>query len=598
VRYGEALDPQAAGLGLFRVVGSASGRHDGAAVLSDDRATLIFNPGQPFAPGETISVTVAAWRAAGTGKRYPAVSFDFAVTPPNPAKLASTTGQIVLQHSATPGPAAVADDSSSTSTGSEPAAGGSTSSGSPAAPIRRYVTLPADFPTITVTVPASGTAPGLLFASNFGLRREATGYYLLILDNQGEPVYYQPLAANSRGLDFKVLPDGTLAYADEAANSYVIMDNTYHVIRRIRPGNGYRTLDEHDLQLLPNGHYLLLAGEARPVNLSGVVPKGRADASLTGQIVQELDRNNNVVFQWRDLDYYALMDTDQAMTDARIDFSHSNSLALDNDGNILLSTRYLDEITKIDRRSGAILWRMGGKQNQFTFITAPGVSGPPQFYQQHDARRLPNGNLTVFDNHNSHQPQNSRALEYVLDEQRKTATLVWEYSPDPHEFTLAMGDVQRLDGGNTLIGWGTNQRPVLSEVRPDGSLAFELAFGAADSTYRVFRFPWHGYPTWPPALVAQVTGSALSLTTSWNGATEVAAYRFYGGNGSKPANLVAEQPKAGFETGLTVPDAAHAYCYYQAVPIDAHGQPMQPSPVVPNPAASACLGGTATPVIP
>ncbi len=62
-------------------------------------------------------------------------------------------------------------------------------------------------------------------------------------------------------------------------------------------------------------------------------------------------------------------------------------------GIILLSFRHLNEVTKIDSSSGEIIWRLGGKQNQFTFL---GDTMP--FSAQHDARRIANGNLTLFDN--------------------------------------------------------------------------------------------------------------------------------------------------------------------------------------------------------
>ena len=70
----------------------------------------------------------------------------------------------------------------------------------------------------------------------------------------------------------------------------------------------------------------------------------------------------------------------------------------------------------------------------------------------------------------------------------------------------------------------------MSEVRPDGTTNFALDFGGSNVTYRAFRFPWQGFPTWPPALAGQLADNTLTLTTSWNGATEIASYRFYGGN--------------------------------------------------------------------
>ena len=563
VRYGGVLAPGSAAGQIFDVNGTSSGHHVGSVALSDDGLTLIFRPDHPFAAGETVNVSLSAWQDAISEQAYPPAGFSFSITPQGGAPLLSTTGgKIIEQHSA-------------------PATAGH------AGPVPSYLTVPADFPAITVTVPASDTGAGLIFASNFALNPDPSGYYLMILDNQGQPVFYQQMPENTRSLDFTAQPDGTLSYSDAASNSFIVMDNTYHVIRQVRPGNGYPLLDEHDLQVLPNGHYLLFAAEARSMDLSQVVAGGKPDASVTGEIIQELDKNGNVVFQWRQLDYIPVTDTSEALTVALIDYSHANSIALDTDGNLVLSSRHLDEITKIDHQTGAVIWRMGGKGNQFSFASAPGVSGPAEFYHQHDVRVLPNGHFTVFDNHNFHQPQISRALEYAVDEQAKTATLVWEYQTTPGVYADAMGNVQRLPNGDSVVDWGTVFVPNISEVRPDGTRAFELDFGGPDVSYRAFRFPWHGYPTWPPALVLQDADNQLTLTFSWNGATDVTSYKVYGGNASPPNQLVGEQPKsAGFETSLVVPDAQNAYCYYQVLPVDANGKPTQPSAVARNPAAT------------
>lgn len=119
------------------------------------------------------------------------------------------------------------------------------------------------------------------------------------------------------------------------------------------------------------------------------------------------------------------------MAGASIDFSHSNSLELDSDGNLLLSSRHLDEVTEIDRQSGAIIWRLDGKGNQLTLSVAPGLTGPAEFYHQHDARRLPNSHITLFDNRNDHQPHVSRALEYAVDETARTAPSFGNGKPIP-----------------------------------------------------------------------------------------------------------------------------------------------------------------------
>jgi hypothetical protein len=137
--------------------------------------------------------------------------------------------------------------------------------------------------------------------------------------------------------------------------------------------------------------------------------------------------------------------------------------------------------------TGAIVWRLGGKHNQFTFIgDSLGLS------YQHCVRVLAPDRLLVFDNGNYHSPKFSRAIEYKIDEQARTATLEWQYDHDRTIFAPFMGSVERLPTGNTLIGWGgaAYPQPAVTEVRPDGSIAYEAQLAPGALSYRVFRYPW------------------------------------------------------------------------------------------------------------
>src|SRR6185295_4979823 len=220
---------------------------------------------------------------------------------------------------------------------------------------------------------------------------------------------------------------------------------------------------------------------------------------VIGLILQELDRDKNVVFQWRSWDRFQITDAiSHDLTAKSVDYVHGNSIDVEPDGNLIISSRHMNEVTKISRTTGDIIWRLGGRNNQFTF-----VNEPISFSHQHCARRLANGNITIFDNGNFRTPQFSRAVEYAIDEVQKTATLVWQYRHNPDVFTVAAGSVQRLPNGNTLIGWGTAS-PTLTEVGADGALVSELTFDAGVGSYRAFRFEW---PPVRPATIATNPGT-------------------------------------------------------------------------------------------
>ncbi|MEM8534299.1 MAG: arylsulfotransferase family protein, partial [Chloroflexota bacterium] len=433
-----------------------------------------------------------------------------------------------------------------------------------------YVTVPDTFPAINVTTAADGTDDGYLFLSNWIRNQAIKDSYLLILDNFGEPIYYEALADGNRGLDLKRQPDGTLTYFDDVIHAYHVMDSSYEIIDTIQAGNGYET-DHHGIQILPNGHALFMIYHQRPADLSDI--GGRADAEVVDLIIQELDTSNNVIFEWNSADHIAYTDTFEDIDTAIVDYIHGNAVELDFDGNILISSRHLSEITKIDRQTGDVIWRLGGKQNEFTF------ENDEPFHYQHDIRRLANGNITLFDNRFGEQPRYSRALEYAIDEEEKTVTKVWEYRHESDVYAAAMGSHQRLPNGNSLIGWGTAET-TLTEVTPAGDIAFELAFDPPYVSYRVFRFPWQGFPNTEPTLMTMTDDEGERLAYSWNGATEIDSYQVYGDAQPTSTTELETREKSGFETSTALDDVADDVCFFQVMPIDKEGEETRLSNMV------------------
>ena len=348
-------------------------------------------------------------------------------------------------------------------------------------------TLPAGFPSIVSVYDSSRVAEGALFFSNFQFSGKLGDAYLIIATNDGTPLFYRPVT--KAAFDFRVQPNGLLTYVDNVTRKYYAMDSNYVVVDSFWAGND-ETTDVHDLRLLPNGHFVLLTNDTLTEDLSHVVSNGSTDAKLLGNSIQELDQNRNVVFTWRGLDHFNVEDARLVDLEAQtIDMEHSNSIDIDTDGNFILSSRTLDEVTKINRTTGEIMWRFGGAHNQFRLI-----GDTLWFSHQHDVRRIANGDITLFDNGNGHEPQFSRALEYRLNTDSMTATLVWSYAPEERYYSQAMGSVQRLPNGNTLIGYGDVPERAAEEIAPDGTRVFYLAFPNGYVSYRFLRQPWRSAP--------------------------------------------------------------------------------------------------------
>lgn len=313
---------------------------------------------------------------------------------------------------------------------------------------------------------------------------------LNILDGKGNMVFYR-VATQGNFTNFKLQQNGKMTFSNR--NKNFVLDSNFQVKDSIICLNGFDT-DNHEFIILPNGHYVLLGSETRTVNLSGYNyfngQPGSTTASVKGGIIQELDENKNLIFEWKAFDHFQFDDVDSSWLNSpqNVDWTHCNAIEVDTDGNYLLSSRFFNEITKISRATGAIIWRLGGKKNQFTF-----TNDNLKLLGQHDLRRQPNGHITVFDNGRMGGVpiiHPARAIEYQLNETNKTATLVWSYSQNPNAASSFTGNVQRQANGNTVMSFGglINSVNPLVVLNSAGNKIFEISFPDTAYSYRFFNY--------------------------------------------------------------------------------------------------------------
>lgn len=453
---------------LIQITGSRSGVHNSNIQLSSDGYTLIFTPQSNFSFDENVTVIINPVKTDKDVSEK--VSFSFQTEKENilPLSLNVLNDEFKQQ----------TDNSVNVH-----------------APYKKgNDNLPYDFPQLSVSH-NSNPSSGYFFLANFSLTADIPTY-LMIVDNQGSPVYYKKL--DTAGYDFKKQPNGMLTYFSARAQKFYAMNSSYQIIDSFSCGNGYST-DLHELLVYENGHSFLMSYDPQIVNMAELYPRGDSNAIVIGLIIQELDENKNVIFQWRSWDYFNILDAKHTnFTDHVIDYAHGNAIELCADGNIMISSRHLDEITKINRNTGAIIWRLGGKNNQFTYLNES-----HHFSHQHAIRELPNGNITLFDNgnfyeivdpiHGRPEAPYSRVVEYRLNTQTMEATKVWEYVNEPRTYGFAMGYAERLPNGNTIIGWGAGS-PAITEVDAAGNKLFELFLPPGQVSYRALKDSWTPVP--------------------------------------------------------------------------------------------------------
>jgi Arylsulfotransferase (ASST) len=244
-----------------------------------------------------------------------------------------------------------------------------------------------------------------------------------------------------------------------------------------------------------DGHELLLTGDGstkkahfftydiRTLDLTSI--GGQSSAQTAGHQLVRANVSGSGEWKWNAWDHIGV---DEWVTDAGAkarasnDYDHPNAVTFDANGNYVVSWRNLNQIMAIDSHSGAVLWRLGGAKGDYKFVADP-LGG---FSKQHAVKILPNGNVLLFDNGSDHSPPQSRAVEYRLDPVAKTATMVWESRHDPLLYAMYVGWVERLQGGNTWIGYTMLGRVV--EVAPGGQVVWEgqLKLNGGDAfAYRI-----------------------------------------------------------------------------------------------------------------
>lgn len=356
--------------------------------------------------------------------------------------------------------------------------------------------LPTDFPVPNITSNISPSSGYYFCGMMPGSSADAKyANYLMVLDSLGTPYIYKKVGTklNLQPLNFMQAPNGLLVHTEKTptAGGFYVADTTLKTVDSIL--NTSTSVIFPYFQLMPNGHYMVILYEYEPYDLSKVFTGGEPNASIRSSTVYELDKDKNIVFKWRAIDNFNLKDAYEDTLSVAYATPHINNMVLDYDGNFLLSSRHLSEITKLNSKTGEIIWRLGGKNNQFSFINEHEENAPNYFSYQHDIQRLPNGNISIFDNGTQHKPNPySRAAEYKLDEKNKTATLIWEYRPQPDIFATANGSCQTLPNGNRVIGWGEasgSGAPGITELKPDNSLAFEIFYQSGFKSMRAAKYP-------------------------------------------------------------------------------------------------------------
>jgi hypothetical protein len=273
--------------------------------------------------------------------------------------------------------------------------------------------------------------------------------------------------------------------------------------------------------------------------------------------VQEYDlKTGRLVYSWDALDHIPLDDsyTPPPTNGFPWDAYHVNSISLPGNGTFLASMRNTWAAYEVDLGTGRIEWVLGGKHSSFKL--APDA----EFQWQHDVVLDGSSEVTLFDDHCCEitgagtylaATGPSRAVVLKLDQASRTATLVAQYSRGPSSDAAYMGDTELLANGNVFVGWG--ELPYFSEYSKTGKLLLDGVFPEPDLTYRATAIAqWVGVPLYPPSGAVRESNGKTTVYASWNGATQVVAWRVLAGSSANNLAVGATAARSGFETAIPV----------------------------------------------
>jgi hypothetical protein len=376
---------------------------------------------------------------------------------------------------------------------------------------------------------------------------------LMLISPDGKLLFYQRRPTKVH--DLKVVRyhgQRMLAFFQQDADHgyYQLLDDRYRPVQRIT-AHGYPT-NLHELQVLPDGTAYVSADH----------PVRQADGrTVVEYVVQRVAADSGrVLFEWHSLDHVAPRTSyeERPAGAAPWDYFHGNSIdpPAPTDRTVIVSSRNTSSLYGVDPSTGQTRWILGGQRDQFH------LPRRWRFCAQHDAHRLADGDIMLFDNGGAHMPGThrcplhpARALVFRLDLRRRRARLVRSFpsqpvSPDGRGFYSGfVGSARPLPGGGAAVDWGEIPRVSLfgSEGREDGLL--RLRFWS----YRAVPARWVGRPAGRPAIATRRDGSTLDVWASWNGATQIRRWQILAG--PRPSDLRPVGAPAAFadlETRLRV----------------------------------------------
>ena len=345
----------------------------------------------------------------------------------------------------------------------------------------------------------------------------------LVTDRDGRPIWYYDVG-NNQGYwpyTFKFLPNGHAIFSitkeetggtilrevDLAGNTVQELNVNVLAQRMQQAGFNFQiTGYHHDLLPLANGHLIVLGSFYKDFT---DLPGHPGTTAVLGDGIVDLDPNWQPVWAWSAFDH---LDVNRHLNGLP-DWTHSNALIYSaSDGNLILSMRHQSWIIKIDYKDGSgtgdILWKLGYQGDYVLPSDDPSQWFSFQHYPWIVSQDGSKTTLAVWDNGDARVEDSaghvcgssaavpncySRAQIYEIDEQTRTALLLWQDLPGL--FSLWGGSISQLANGNVEFDansplgapFASQVQEVTQEASPH--IIWEMTIGLPTYAYRAHRIP-------------------------------------------------------------------------------------------------------------
>ena len=357
----------------------------------------------------------------------------------------------------------------------------------------------AQAPPVTVLTSGADNGNGDIFLSP----RSGGGQYGTgpeIVSTVGKVLWFHPLPAGTFATDFRTQtylgkPVLTWFQGSGTGGEDVIDNARYQQIATVKPASGYMP-DFHEFLITPWNTALILADTIGTANLTSLGLS--AHQPVLDGVVQEIDiKTGKLLFQWDSAGHVPYSDSHapRGQPGQPWDWFHINAVHLDTDGNLLISSRFTWTIYKVNLRTGAMMWQLGGKHSTFAVKAAPGQNldrAGEIFAFQHDPEALGGNVYSVFDDESdgpSTLYSSSRAVTIRLDPAAGTATLIKSVNQPEGLTATLFGSAQATRNGDLFVSWGGLS--YFSEFSQSGKLLFNAKLPDGVGTYRAYRLPWN-----------------------------------------------------------------------------------------------------------